>query len=53
MDNLFFTYQTLYPGKTDVILDAIKKGIEVADSMRMEGKDRINEINSHIMDALD
>lgn len=53
MDNLFFVYQALYPGKENVIIDAIKKGIEKADILNITGKERIDEISSHILDALD
>lgn len=53
MDNLFFVYLKLYPGKADLILSAIKKGIEAADSSHLKGKDRTDEINIHILDTLD
>ena len=53
MDNLFYVYLNLYPGKADVIINAIKSGIEEADILHMEGKDRIDEINSHILNSLD
>lgn len=53
MDNLFYVYLKLYPGKADTILEAIKSGIAEADSLHMEGKERIGQINCHILDALD
>lgn len=53
MNNLFYVYLKLYPGKTDLILSAIGKAIEAADSLHMEGKERIDQINCHILDALD
>jgi hypothetical protein len=53
MDNLFCTYLKLYPGKADVIMDAIRSGIESADNQCIKGRDREDEINSHILDALD
>lgn len=53
MDNLFYVYLNLYPGKADIILNAIKMGIAEADTSHMEGKDRTEAISSHILDALD
>lgn len=53
MKNLFFAYLRLYPGKADLILNAIKNGIDKSDSLHLTGKDRLDEINSHILDALD
>lgn len=53
MDNLFYIYLNLYPGKADIILNAIKKGIEKADILRIEGKDRTEAISNHIINALD
>lgn len=53
MENLFYSYLHLYPGKADVILNAIAKGISDADAQRMTGKERIDEITSHTLDTLD
>lgn len=38
MNNLFYIYLSLYPSKADIILDAIRRGIEEADSLHMTGK---------------
>lgn len=40
MNDLFYIYLSLYPGKADIILDAIRRGIEEADLLHMTGKDR-------------
>ena len=53
MQNLFYSYLHLYPGKADVILKAIAEGVSAADAQRMTGRERIDEITSHILDALD
>lgn len=53
MDDLFYVYRNLYPGQENIIIDAIKKGIEKADILNITGKERIDEISSHILDALD
>ena len=51
--DLFSVYLNLYPGKADIILNAIKAGIAEADTTHLKGKDRTDTISSHIMDALD
>lgn len=51
--NLFYVYLNLYPGKADIILDAIKNGLAEADTTHLKGKDRTDTISSHIMDALE
>lgn len=51
--DLFYVYLNLYPGKADIILNAIKAGIAEADTTHLKGKDRTDTISSHIMDALD
>lgn len=53
MQDLFYSYLHLYPGKADVILNAIAKGISIADAQHMTGRERTDEITSHILDALD
>lgn len=53
MDDLFFVYLNLYPGKADIILNAIKTGIAEADLSHLKGRDRTEKISSHILDALD
>lgn len=53
MENLFFAYLRIYPGKKDIIMDAISKGIADADRLQLTGKDRIDKVNSHILVALD
>lgn len=53
MDNLFYIYLKLYPGKADTILDAICRGIETADALDMTGKDRNAVIDGFILESLD
>lgn len=53
MQNLFYSYLQLYPGKADVILDAISEGISEADDRHMTGKERDDEVTGYILDALD
>lgn len=53
MNNLFYIYLSLYPGKADIILDAIHRGIEEADSLHMTGKKRNAVISSFILESLD
>lgn len=52
-NNLFYEYLRLYPGKQDYIMNAIKKGIMIADSEGLTGKDRNECIEAEILDALD
>lgn len=53
MNNLFYIYLSLYPDKADIIFDAIRRGIEEADSLYITGKKRNAVISSFILESLD
>lgn len=52
MNKLFATYNRLFPGKADVIIDAMNRAEKEADSQNLMGKEKDDYIESEILDAV-
>lgn len=52
-NDLFFTYNRLYPGKADLIISAINDGEKETDAMGLSGKEKQDYIESKILDRVD
>lgn len=53
LDNVIKSIIGLYPGQSQDIYAYAKRGEELADSLELKGKDRIDFIESYIRDKLD
>ena len=53
MNNIFYTYLRLYPGKADVILSAMNRAAAEADNLRLTGRSREDYIEGEVLDAVD
>lgn len=53
LDNIIRSIIRLYPGQNQDIYAYAKRGEELADSLELKDKDRIDFIESYIRDKLD
>lgn len=50
---MFATYIRLYPGKGDVIADAMDLGESIAANMGLTGKEYSDRVEAEVLDAVD
>lgn len=53
MQNIFFTYNRLYPGKADIIHDAIRNASIEGENMGLSGKALNDYVESEVLDKVD